>query len=53
MVHAGGTERQKSREEVGLEVEVRGGAGDGVGGPGCLASQRKAVSYKRNLGLKG
>lgn len=31
MVHAGGTERQKSREEVGLEVEVRGGAGGGGG----------------------
>lgn len=33
MVHAGGTERQKSREEVGLEVEVRGGAGGGGGDP--------------------
>lgn len=49
MVSASGTVRQKSKEEVGLEVEVHGRGR----GPSCLALQRKAVSYNRNLGLKG
>lgn len=49
MVNASGTVRQKQKEEVGLEVEEHGRGR----GPGCLAPQRKAVSYNRNLGLKG
>ena len=49
MVISTGTVRQNSKEEVGLEVEEHGRGR----GPGCLAPQRKAVSYNRNLGLKG